>query len=76
MSLPEEGGEYLATRPELESHPAMNRRASQVRRDDVPVAVVAERVQYYGNDGKLITESLRDYTEDRSGRSSPRSTSS
>ncbi|MGH6646259.1 EcoAI/FtnUII family type I restriction enzme subunit R [Aquabacterium sp.] len=29
---------------------------------DVPVYVVAERVQYYGTDGKLITESLRDYT--------------
>lgn len=29
---------------------------------DVPVMVVAERVQYYGRDGKLITESLRDYT--------------
>jgi type I restriction enzyme, R subunit len=28
---------------------------------DVPVLVVAERVQYYGNDGRLITESLRDY---------------
>jgi type I restriction enzyme R subunit len=30
--------------------------------DDVPVYVVAEREQYYGKDGKLITESLRDYT--------------
>lgn len=29
---------------------------------DVPVLVAAERVQYYGPDGKLITESLRDYT--------------
>ena len=29
---------------------------------DVPVLIVAERVQYYGRDGKLITESLRDYT--------------
>ncbi|CAA7626010.1 Type I restriction enzyme EcoAI R protein [Candidatus Terasakiella magnetica] len=29
---------------------------------DVAVTVVAERVQYYGPDGKLITESLRDYT--------------
>ncbi len=28
----------------------------------VPVLVVSERVQYYGPDGKLITESLRDYT--------------
>jgi len=30
--------------------------------NDVPVWVVAERIQYYGNDGRLITESLRDYT--------------
>ncbi len=29
---------------------------------DVTVYVVAERVQYYGPDGKLITESLKDYT--------------
>lgn len=29
----------------------------------VPVQVVAERVQYYGPDGKLITESLTDYTK-------------
>jgi type I restriction enzyme R subunit len=30
--------------------------------DNVPVDVVAERVQYYGGDGNLITESLHDYT--------------
>lgn len=30
--------------------------------NEVKVQVVAERVQYYGPDGKLITESLRDYT--------------
>ncbi len=30
--------------------------------DKVPVYVIAERVQYYGPDGKLITESLKDYT--------------
>ena len=30
--------------------------------DDVTVYVVNERVQYYGNDGKLITESLKDFT--------------
>jgi type I restriction enzyme R subunit len=29
---------------------------------DVPVHVIAERVQYYGTDGKLITESLKNYT--------------
>ncbi|MBA6117964.1 MULTISPECIES: EcoAI/FtnUII family type I restriction enzme subunit R [Pseudomonas putida group] len=30
--------------------------------NNVAVHVIAERVQYYGPDGKLITESLRDYT--------------
>ncbi len=30
--------------------------------NDVPVEVVAKRVQYLDADGKLITESLRDYT--------------
>ncbi len=29
---------------------------------DVPVTVVAERVQYFDAEGKLITESLKDYT--------------
>lgn len=33
--------------------------------DKIPVSVIAERVQYYGPDGKLITESLRDFTRDR-----------
>lgn len=31
--------------------------------DDVPVSVVAERVQYYDQDGKLITESLKEYSK-------------
>lgn len=30
--------------------------------NDVSVYVIAERVQYYGKDGKLVTESLKDYT--------------
>lgn len=30
--------------------------------NNIPVSVVHERVQYYGSDGKLITESLKDYT--------------
>lgn len=30
--------------------------------DDVTVHVVSERVQYYGPEGRLITESLKDYT--------------
>jgi type I restriction enzyme R subunit len=38
----------------------------QVRKyyvNQVPVSVVNERVQYYGKDGKLITESLKDYSK-------------
>jgi type I restriction enzyme R subunit len=31
--------------------------------NDVPVYVVNERVQYHGPDGKLVTESLKDYTK-------------
>ncbi len=30
--------------------------------NEIPVSVVHERVQYYGKDGKLITESLKDYS--------------
>jgi type I restriction enzyme R subunit len=30
--------------------------------NDIPVSVAHERVQYYGANGKLITESLKDYT--------------
>lgn len=33
--------------------------------DNVSVSVVAEQVQYYDEDGKLVTESLRDYTRKR-----------
>jgi type I restriction enzyme, R subunit len=33
--------------------------------DSVSVHVVAQRVQYYGPEGKLITESIRDYTKSK-----------
>jgi type I restriction enzyme, R subunit len=33
--------------------------------DNVPVTIVSERVQYLDADGKLITESLKDYTRTR-----------
>lgn len=39
-----------------------NHRKKYIVGDNVTVHIVAERVQYYGPDGKLITESLRDYT--------------
>lgn len=47
--------------------PAPNGNGGRVRYvvDSVPVRVVAERVQYYGPDGALITESLRDFTRAR-----------
>ena len=32
--------------------------------NNIPVTVVSERVQYYGKDGKLITESLKQYSKD------------
>lgn len=31
--------------------------------NDVEVKVISERVQYYGKDGKLITESIKDYSK-------------
>ena len=31
--------------------------------DDVPVMVINERIEYYDKDGKLVTESLKDYTK-------------
>ena len=30
--------------------------------ENIPVSIAHERVQYYGKDGKLITESIKDYT--------------
>ncbi|WP_312184441.1 EcoAI/FtnUII family type I restriction enzme subunit R, partial [Massilia timonae] len=38
------------------------KRVKYVLGSEVSVYVIAERVQYYGPDGKLITESLKDYT--------------
>jgi len=50
-------------RPEPPTDPADPERRRKYVVGDVPVFVVAERVQYYGPDGKLITESLKDYTK-------------
>jgi len=43
--------------------PDPNKKPKKYFVNDVPVTVVAERVQYYDKDGKLITESLKDYTK-------------
>ena len=62
--LPE--GEPLP--PDTEPEPPLppgepgEKRIKYVIGSEVTVYVVAERVQYYGPDGKLITESLKDYT--------------
>lgn len=36
---------------------------SKIRVNGVEVKIINERVQYLGNDGKIITESLKDYTK-------------
>ena len=61
---PLDGSLYDPTDPIAPPEPR-EREPSGVRRyvvNDVPVSVVSERVQYIAADGKLITESLDDYT--------------
>jgi type I restriction enzyme R subunit len=65
----EPGSAAEGTESEEESPPNIDIRPpdSESRRkryvDDVQVEIVGERVQYYGVGGKLITESLKDYTK-------------
>ncbi|WP_283696391.1 EcoAI/FtnUII family type I restriction enzme subunit R [Clostridium perfringens] len=40
-----------------------NKIKSKYRLSDVEVNVISERVQYYDKDGKLVTESLKDYSK-------------
>ncbi len=56
-----DGGDWLPEGDEAEDGDEAKKRIKYVI-DGVPIYVIAERVQYYGPDGKLITESLRDYT--------------
>lgn len=51
--------------PQLPTGPEGPGRRVRYVIDNVAVRVVAERVQYYGPDGALITESLRDFTRAR-----------
>lgn len=55
----DEGGKPY---PPLPPEPPGEKRIKFVLDKGTPVYVIAERVQYYGPDGKLITESLKDYT--------------
>jgi type I restriction enzyme R subunit len=58
--LPPEGGDVLGGDPGIGGEGGAGRVKYVV--GDVTVYVVSERVQYYGPEGKLITESLKDYT--------------
>jgi len=54
--------EFLPTRPNID----IDNDDEKIKKyyvNHVPVSVVNERVQYYGKDGKLITESLKDYSK-------------
>ncbi len=42
---------------------ATGERRQKIYVDGVPVTVIARRVEYYAEDGKLVTESLRDFTK-------------
>ena len=39
-----------------------NEKKKKVYINNVPVELISERVQYYDKDGKLVTESIKDYT--------------
>ncbi|KPZ15158.1 Type I restriction-modification system, R subunit [Pseudomonas syringae pv. viburni] len=56
-----DGGDWL---PEEESEGDTSSDKKRIKYviDNLPVYVIAERVQYYGPDGRLVTESLHDYT--------------
>jgi type I restriction enzyme R subunit len=48
--------------PDLSSEDGASGRPTKYYVDDVEVTIVTERVQYLDADGRLITESLKDYT--------------
>lgn len=55
-------GGFTPTKPDI----GIDDGDTEVRKyyvNNIPVSVVHERVQYYGKDGKLITESLKDYSK-------------
>lgn len=47
---------------DVDTDPRLGGRRKKIYVDGVCVSVIAERVQYLNNNGKLITESLRDFT--------------
>lgn len=66
ISSGELGGNELVSESSVETatigRPSMGSGSVKYVVDDVGVSVAIERIQYYGKDGRLITESIRDYT--------------
>ena len=70
--IEDDGGSISEGQPELSPQPPSKRpdgddgEDSKLRKkyriNDVEVSIVSERVQYYGGDGKLTTESLTDFS--------------
>ena len=64
--VPESGTEGVASyqldSPEGLEPPGVREKQAKYYVDDVEVTIVSERVQYLDADGKLITESLKDYS--------------
>ncbi len=50
------------TEPKNPPEPPLGTGKKKIYVNDVPVELISERVQYYDKDGKLVTESLKDYT--------------
>lgn len=67
---PEDGDDIVPPEPETEPYDIdsdgdgeIKESHTKYRVSDVKVKVISERVQYYDKDGKLITESLKDYSK-------------
>tara|TARA_R110001606_G_scaffold236192_2_gene384170 strand:+ start:1907 stop:4279 length:2373 start_codon:yes stop_codon:yes gene_type:complete len=60
--IPFNPDDFRPTTPDI----GIDTEASEITKyyvNNIPVSIVNERVQYYGKDGKLITESLKDYSK-------------
>ncbi|MDU5107768.1 MAG: DEAD/DEAH box helicase family protein [Clostridium sp.] len=57
------GGDEVSTGGETDWDGEGNEKPAKYVVRDVEVTVISERVQYYDKDGKLITESLKDYSK-------------
>ncbi|EGT5419401.1 DEAD/DEAH box helicase family protein [Clostridioides difficile] len=61
---PEEGEDITPPEPDnTDEDDEIKEEHTKYRVSDVKVKVISERVQYYDKDGKLITESLKDYSK-------------